>query len=69
MTGRHPVLYIYSAQYPSMGMSKKDLSRKKANIKARIEELEQKARMDPLKKNRAVHDELEQLKKKLAEAD
>jgi hypothetical protein len=52
-----------------MGMSKKDLSRKKANMKARIEELEQKARMDPLKRNRAVHDELEQLRKKLAEAD
>jgi len=52
-----------------MGMSKKDLHRKKANIKARIDELEQKARMDPLKRNRAVHDELEQLKKKLAEAD
>jgi hypothetical protein len=52
-----------------MGMSKKDLSRKKANIRVRMEELEQKARMDPLKRNRAVHDELEQLKKKLAEAD
>jgi hypothetical protein len=52
-----------------MGMSKKDLSRKKANIKTRIAELEEKARMDPLKRNRAVHDELEQLKKKLAEAD
>lgn len=52
-----------------MGMSKKDLSRKKANVKARIEELEQKARMDPLKRNRAVHEELEQLKKKLAEAE
>lgn len=52
-----------------MGMSKKDLSRKRANIKARIEELEGKARMDPLKRNRAVHDELEHLRKKLAEAD
>ncbi len=52
-----------------MGLSKKDLGRKKANIKARIEELEKKARMDPLKKNRAVHDELEGLRKKLAEAD
>ena len=52
-----------------MGMSKKDLARKKANIKTRIEELEKKARMDPLKKNRALHDELDQLKKKLAEAD
>ncbi len=52
-----------------MGLSKKDLGRKKANIKARIEELEVKARMDPLKKNRAVHDELDQLKKKLTEAN
>jgi hypothetical protein len=52
-----------------MGMSKKDLSRKKANIKAKIEELEKKARMDPLKKDKALHYELEQLRKKLAEAD
>ena len=52
-----------------MGLSKKDLSRKKANIKARIEELEKKARMDPLKRNKAVHDELEQLKKKMAESN
>ena len=52
-----------------MGLSKKDLGRKKANIKARIEELEAKAKMDPLKKNKAVHEELDQLKKKLAEAD
>ena len=52
-----------------MGMSKKDLSRKKANLKARLEELEAKAKMDPLKRNKALHDELEQVKKKLAEAD
>ena len=52
-----------------MGLSKKDLGRKKANIKARIEELEAKAKMDPLKKNKAVHEELDQLRKKLAEAD
>lgn len=50
-------------------MSKKDLSRKLANIKAKIAELEEKARMDPLKKNHALHDELALLKKKLAEAD
>jgi hypothetical protein len=50
-----------------MGMSKKDMHRRKANIKARIEELEKKAKMDPLKRNRALHDELAQLKKKLAE--
>jgi hypothetical protein len=52
-----------------MGMSKKDLGRKVANIKKKIEELEEKARMDPLKKNHALHDELALLKKKLAEAD
>ncbi len=52
-----------------MGMSKKDLSRKKANIKTRIEELEKKARMDPLRKNRALHDELDDLRRKLAEDD
>lgn len=49
-------------------MSKKDLSRKKANIKARIEELEKKAMMDHLKKNKAHHDELGQLKKKMGDA-
>jgi hypothetical protein len=48
-----------------MGMSKKDLSRKRANIKARIEELEKKAKMDPLRRNKALHDELDQLRKKL----
>ena len=52
-----------------MGMSKKDLSRKKANIKAKLEELEKKARMDPLMKNKALHEEIADLKKKLAEAD
>jgi hypothetical protein len=52
-----------------MGMSKKDLGRKKANIKARIDDLEKKARMDPLKKNRSLHDELNDLRKKLAEAE
>ena len=50
-----------------MGLSKKDLGRKKANIKAKIEELEAKARMDPLKRNHALHDELAMMKKKMAE--
>ena len=50
-----------------MGASKKDLARRHSNMKARIVELEAKARMDPLKRNRALHEELEQLKKKLAE--
>ena len=52
-----------------MGMSKKDLSRKKGNLKARLDELEQKAKMDPLKRNRVLHDELEQLRKKMAEIE
>jgi len=52
-----------------MGMSKKDLGRHKSNLKRRIEDLEAKARMDPLKKNKMLHDELAQLKKKLAESE
>jgi hypothetical protein len=52
-----------------MGMSKKDLSRKKTNLKVALEELEKKARMDPLKKNKQLHYEIEQIKKKLAESD
>jgi hypothetical protein len=50
-----------------MGMSKKDLSRKHANMKVKIAELEQKVRMDPLKKHPENHDELAKLKKELAE--
>jgi len=48
-----------------MGMSKKDLSRKHANIKVRVEELEKKARMDPLKRHPEVHEELAKLKREL----
>ena len=48
-----------------MGMSKKDLSRKKANLKAKLVELEKKAKMDPLKRNKALHQEIADLKKKL----
>ena len=50
-----------------MGMSKKDLSRKHANIKQRISELEVKARMDTLKRHPELHEELAKLKKELAE--
>ncbi|MGV8176306.1 MAG: hypothetical protein ACP5NX_00710 [Candidatus Bilamarchaeaceae archaeon] len=52
-----------------MGMSKKDLSRRKANIKARLDELEKKAKMDPLKRNVLLHQEIEDLRRKMAEAD
>ena len=47
-------------------MSKKDLARKKANLKAKLAELEKKAKMDPLKRNKALHEEIEELKKKIA---
>jgi len=50
-----------------MGKSKKDLGRAKQNIKRRLDELEHKVKMDPLKKNRALHEEYEKLKKELEE--
>lgn len=50
-----------------MGLTKRDLDKKKANMRTRIAELEAKARMDPLQKNRALHEELAELKKKMAE--
>lgn len=49
-----------------MGMSKKDLSRKHANLKVKIAELEARARMDPIKKHPELHEELARLKKDLA---
>ena len=52
-----------------MGMTKKDLSRRKANLKTTLEELEKKAKLDPIKKNKELHYEIEQIKKKLAEYD
>lgn len=50
-----------------MAKSKKDLGRKKQNIKRRIDELEPKVKMDPLMKNKAIHEELAKLKKELEE--
>ncbi len=50
-----------------MGMSKKDLTRRRANIQNRIAELEPKVRMDPLKKHPEIHEELAKLKVQLAE--
>ena len=48
-----------------MGLSKKDMARKKANLKSKLAELEKKAKMDPLKRDKALHEEIEALKKKL----
>jgi hypothetical protein len=50
-----------------MGMSKTDLHKRKQGLKHKLEELEKKAWDDPLKKNRQLHEEIEELKKKLAE--
>lgn len=48
-----------------MGMSKKDLSRQVANIKARLLQLEPKVKADPLHKHPELHEEVAKLKKAL----
>jgi len=50
-----------------MGKSKKDLGKQVQNIKHKIAELEAKVKLDPLKRNPAIHEELAKLKKKLEE--
>ncbi len=50
-----------------MGLSKKDLARKKRNLKNRIEELEELSKKRPLTKEQ--QEELEKLKKKLKEKE
>ena len=52
----------------NVGMSKKDLSRKHANLKVKIAELEAKAKMDPVKRHPEIHEGLAKLKKELAES-
>ena len=52
-----------------MGMSKKDYARKKSALKAKLDELLPKAAMDPLMRNRALHEEIAGLKRKLAELE
>ncbi len=63
------MLHGYRIADDHMGKSKKDLSRGKANLKAKLAELEPKVKMDPLKKNRALHEEYEEIKRKLAEME
>ena len=50
-----------------MGKTKKDLGKLISNLKKKILELEEKVKMDPIKKNPAIHEELAELKKKLLE--
>ncbi len=46
-----------------MGLGKRDLNRKKKSIEMKIDELEQKARKNPMEKS--IQDEINQLKKKM----
>jgi hypothetical protein len=50
-----------------MGLSKKDIGRKRQNLKRRIAELEARVRLDPAKKHPEIHEELAKLKKELEE--
>ncbi|MFH1199841.1 MAG: hypothetical protein V1708_02120 [Candidatus Micrarchaeota archaeon] len=49
-----------------MGMTKSDMEHKKSNMKAKLAALEKEAYMDPLKRDRRLHEEIAELKKKLA---
>ena len=50
-----------------MGMSKQDMAHKKSSLRVKLAELEKEALNDPLKRNRRLHEEIAELKKKLAE--
>ncbi len=50
-----------------MGASKQDLAHRLSNFKKKLAELEKEALDDPLKRNRKLHEEIAELKKKLAE--
>ncbi|MFH0973499.1 MAG: hypothetical protein V1817_01780 [Candidatus Micrarchaeota archaeon] len=48
-----------------MALSKSDLAHRKASLKAKLAALEEEALDDPLKRNRKLHEEITELKKKL----
>ena len=50
-----------------MALSKSDLAHRKSNLKAKLAELEKQAMDDPLMRNRKLHEEIAELKKKLAD--
>ena len=50
-----------------VGMSKKDMDRRKHILKVKLEELQKKVDMDPLKRDRRLHEEYEEVRKKIAE--
>jgi len=49
-----------------MALSKSDLAHRKSNMKAKLAALEKEALDDPLKRNRKLHEEIAELKKKLS---
>jgi len=53
----------------TVGLSKKDIARRKSNLKTRLEELETRAKMDPMKREIKLHEEIAQIRRKLAESD
>jgi hypothetical protein len=48
----------------NMGLGKRDLDRKKKSLERNLEELEEKARKNPLNKN--LQEEIKEMKKKIA---
>lgn len=51
----------------SMALSKKDMARKKSHLNSKLEMLEKKAKADPLKRDRALHEEIAEIRKKLGQ--
>ena len=52
-----------------MGLSKKDLARRRSNLKAKLDELEARAKSDPMQRDRKLHEELAEVKKQLAQLE
>ncbi|MBI3587838.1 hypothetical protein HY095_01445 [Candidatus Micrarchaeota archaeon] len=50
-----------------MGVSKQDMAHRKSNLKGKLEELERQALNDPLKRNRKLHEEIAELKRKMGQ--
>ncbi len=48
-----------------MALSKQDLAHRKASLKLKLAALEEQAKDDPLMRNRRLHEEIAELKKKL----
>ena len=51
----------------AMGASKQDMAHRLSNLRHKLAQLEKEALNDPLKRNRKLHEEIAELKKKLGE--